>query len=714
MRKSHSYMLTAVPASLVLLVTLLLVGSTLADYRSIDEHSAILEDSQVLVRYTHLLQSERLAASAALTLGVYEAPALRYALQQQETHTNAAAQVVINHETIGPSDNRLVRDRWRQLKHRAKGLAKLREGSIGRRNLPSFLTFASTTIDETLELMTVIGSQSQDAAITREFDLYNRALQLEEYVSKEASVLIRAQGMNSLNMEFIQQISDYAAGQERLIHRISQFEVPKSSPRLKKAIDELRGSSHLEDIASMRRVLLERIQEQRYLGELQALIGYGGLIHDFKNFVLRGDERYSQRFGFLAAKVDAVLSDYERLGSIGSHEKEGLISIRRTVASYSTAVRKVKQLRAKNKSTSSIDTSVAINDTPAFSALTALRNSTGSLPLGQWRRSSEKRVSNFVRLSSLLRDRLQLSAKYAKQQAMNRVVSFIALALFILTGSILLVRRQWRLENSLISEIAASKQVLEKRVVQRTAQLETLNQELRAADAELRQEQAKLIQAEKLTSIGVLAAGIAHEVNNPLAGIIAGLGALRSGSVPEERRDEYFETFLDGLERIKQIVRGLTDYARKSAMAKSPIKLHEVLDSCVALISPALQKKMLKIENRVPDNLVVFADRTQIMQALVNIILNAAHASPKDGLIEIYSSEKTGFSGILIQDQGDGIPEEIRDKVLDPFFTTKPDGEGTGLGLSVTAGLINANGGHLEFSGEPGEGATVAIWLPPS
>ncbi len=233
------------------------------------------------------------------------------------------------------------------------------------------------------------------------------------------------------------------------------------------------------------------------------------------------------------------------------------------------------------------------------------------------------------------------------------------------------------------------------------------------ANRRLVEEQAKLVQAEKLSSIGLLASGVAHEINNPLSGVMSCFKALREQAVPVERRGEYFETIQDGLERIEVTVRGLLDFARQRPPMVTEEDAAEVVSSCVRLLRPLQRKKDLLVENRIaPGSMSVVADRTQLMQAIVNVMMNAIHAVPPGGRIAVEPRLAPGQVGICVVDNGGGIPGELLGKICDPFFTTKASGEGTGLGLAITLGIARAHGGDLTIASEQGQGTTVTLWLP--
>ncbi len=250
--------------------------------------------------------------------------------------------------------------------------------------------------------------------------------------------------------------------------------------------------------------------------------------------------------------------------------------------------------------------------------------------------------------------------------------------------------------------------------------------ERRAADQELRkahedlaemnrrivEHHVKLIQAEKLSSIGLLAAGVAHEINNPLSGVKACVKALDDNRVPAAQREEYFATARDGLNRIQRIVRNLLNYARERPVTPTTFDAADVVSSSLGLVAPASQKKSLEIVNRIAPGRVINGDRAQVTQALVNVLLNAIHAAPHGSKLELSALSQNGRTGVRITDHGRGIPEEDLVRVRDPFYTTKPVNEGTGLGLAVTDGIVRNHRGELVIDSVEGSGTSVTIWLP--
>ncbi len=235
---------------------------------------------------------------------------------------------------------------------------------------------------------------------------------------------------------------------------------------------------------------------------------------------------------------------------------------------------------------------------------------------------------------------------------------------------------------------------------------------LEAAHGEQERARQKAVETERLAALGSLVAGVAHEVNNPLAGLKNCLRRLERDNLPDARRREYLALMDEGLSRIEDVVSSLLQFGRPQPVTFERLVASAIASEAVRLVDPLLAQRKISCSVLAGDaDASVMADRRQAGQALVNLLLNAAYVTPDGGLVRIRIRRREEFVGVAVEDDGPGIPPEIRDRILDPFFSTKPEGEGTGLGLSVTRSIADAHGGELglEF---PAAGGTVAtLWL---
>lgn len=238
---------------------------------------------------------------------------------------------------------------------------------------------------------------------------------------------------------------------------------------------------------------------------------------------------------------------------------------------------------------------------------------------------------------------------------------------------------------------------------------------LRSAYEERELAKQKAMTTERLAALGSLVAGVSHEVNNPLAGLKNCVHALRLEDTDAATRAEYLELMDDGLDRIRDVVRRLLEFGRPRPLELVRVSPRDLADEVRRLVGSVLRRRLIEIDTLCdPDagGVEVSADPRQVGQALLNLVLNAAYVTPDSGRITVRVRRRPGRAGIAVIDAGPGIPDAIRGRILDPFFSTKPEGEGTGLGLSVTRAIVDSHRGELEFECPPGGGTIATIWLP--
>ncbi len=235
-----------------------------------------------------------------------------------------------------------------------------------------------------------------------------------------------------------------------------------------------------------------------------------------------------------------------------------------------------------------------------------------------------------------------------------------------------------------------------------------------AADIEqLKRLNDQLIRTEKLAAMGTLAAGVAHEVNNPLASISSIVQIMRKESGHSDETRERLGLISAQIERIKQVTGDMTDLARSKPAARSTLNVNDVVETAIRLATfdRAFQKITLirRMDAGLPE---IVADEDQLQQVFLNLLLNARDAMPDGGTLEISSYSDEESVVLEFADDGAGIANEMSGRVFDPFFTTKPAGKGTGLGLAVCYGIVTAHGGSIELHSNEPEGAVFRVKLP--
>lgn len=276
---------------------------------------------------------------------------------------------------------------------------------------------------------------------------------------------------------------------------------------------------------------------------------------------------------------------------------------------------------------------------------------------------------------------------------------------------------------------------------QKTLELFTINQQLVKTNELLRKQQKNLIKTEKLVALGQLSAGVAHEINNPLAFVTSNFGSLRKYvreytklldlCVSDTNKQDIkafiqsqdfdfikndteliFDEIAEGLGRVKDIVGNLKSFSRTAPEDRSRVSISELIENVLKLAHNETKYHCQINTEFEPDIPELYCNKNELVQVFINLIVNAAQAIKKTGEITILGQSNEDYIVIDISDDGCGIEEEHIDRIFDPFFTSKPLGEGTGLGLSVSYGIIKDMDGTISVESTVGEGTTFTILLP--
>ncbi|OGN96366.1 MAG: hypothetical protein A2Y89_00060 [Chloroflexi bacterium RBG_13_51_18] len=245
----------------------------------------------------------------------------------------------------------------------------------------------------------------------------------------------------------------------------------------------------------------------------------------------------------------------------------------------------------------------------------------------------------------------------------------------------------------------------------------SLNEKLNDYLDRLQKAQQQLIQAAKLSSLGQLSAAVAHELNNPMAGMLIYTRLIKEkivkGAIDKEKIQSNLERIESAIEYCNGIIHGLLDFARQTEPLLRPVTVGRAIDKAMSLTGHQIKMKTIEVsrEDGLSQPLVV-ADFNQLVQVIINLIVNAVQSMKEGSRLTIKTSQNDSWVRISVIDTGYGIPPENMDKLFTPFFTTKEDVKGVGLGLAVSHGIIERHGGRIEVESEVGKGSTFTIVLP--
>ncbi len=265
--------------------------------------------------------------------------------------------------------------------------------------------------------------------------------------------------------------------------------------------------------------------------------------------------------------------------------------------------------------------------------------------------------------------------------------------------------------NSMTRELRSARQRLENWAKE-------LEAEVAKKTEEIRRGQEQLIHTEKLASLGRMAAGVAHEINSPLTGIVTFAHLMLQRIPPENKMDrEDLEVIIEQAERCSKIIKGLLGFSRAIPAERADVDVNDTIRHTLDIIRNQAKFHNIKIETDLsPDLPLITGDASQLQQVFMNLLINAADAMNDKGRIRIatrpVTEDGSEFIEIEFTDSGPGIPEEHMGKLFEPFFTTKPVGKGTGLGLAVSHGIVRKHGGQIRVESALGKGTSFFIRLP--
>jgi two-component system NtrC family sensor kinase len=225
--------------------------------------------------------------------------------------------------------------------------------------------------------------------------------------------------------------------------------------------------------------------------------------------------------------------------------------------------------------------------------------------------------------------------------------------------------------------------------------------------------QQQVGRSEQLASVGRLAAGVAHEINNPLTGVLAFADLLRQKENLDDQDREDLDLIIRETKRAREIVKGLLEYAREAPHVQTNVDINELIRHTMRLLGNREAFQGIYLVDDLAETLPpVKGDKNKLEQVLVNLCINACEAMLDGGTLMVTTTCEKGYVFIKVTDTGCGIKRSHLDHIFEPFFTTKPVGKGTGLGLSVTYGIVQQHGGMLEVESDEGKGTTFTVKLP--
>jgi signal transduction histidine kinase len=269
----------------------------------------------------------------------------------------------------------------------------------------------------------------------------------------------------------------------------------------------------------------------------------------------------------------------------------------------------------------------------------------------------------------------------------------------------------------LVSGLVATLLNYLERQIESNREILALNNEMNEYVERLQTTQRQLIQAAKLSSIGELSAGVAHELNNPLSGVLIYTRLMKEklakNSIDKQQLLNNLDKIESAIDYTSGIVRGLLDFARQSEPLLRPVTVGRAIEKALSLVEHEPSFKLIEVvREESPELPLVVADFNQLVQVFINLLVNAIQAMREGGRLTVRTGTGNGWVKMSVSDTGAGITPENMERLFTPFFTTKEDLKGVGLGLAVSHGIIERHGGRIEAHSEVGKGSTFTVFLP--
>lgn len=301
------------------------------------------------------------------------------------------------------------------------------------------------------------------------------------------------------------------------------------------------------------------------------------------------------------------------------------------------------------------------------------------------------------------------------------LLSLLVILLFRLRF-IYLIRSREKLKaavNERTADLALKNRAIEEQNKELKAnqdEITSINRKLKTTIADLKNAQQRLIQAEKMASLGILSSGISHEFNNPLNFILHGVHLIdkrirREQDIEQRSFDELFEIVYTGIDRVSTIVDSLNEFSNTSS-EQEDCDIHEILEKSILFVSGKGNGKLDIRKRFAAEKHLIYGNKSKIYQVMVNVLSNAVDAAGMNGKIDIATASNKTRLKIMISDNGPGISQDILSKIFDPFFSTKDPGKGTGLGLSIAYSIVEEHQGEIDVQSTSSLGTTISIELP--
>jgi len=718
--------------------------NNIAEETKINKLKINIKDSIYISNLVHELQKER-----GLSSGFIGSKGKKFQLElkDQRALTDLSLKKFKNY--ISSMD---VTKKYSYLFMELKILDAIRN-SVDKQNITAsnILKYYSVINEKFLDFIEIQSMKSNSKMLSQMQISYINILRAKETAGIERGLLSNGFASGKIDNEMYRQFCVLVASQETYLKSFKSFISKKQLINFNKKM----ANENVYEVDRLRELVFDNVIKIGILTDIKELIGYGGMIHSFKNYVLRGEQVVLDNFSDKYNKVKVLIEQYKNLEDISRGELFHLNTISNTFAKYNKLIYKVKVLRKEQKKIGEIDQIVKLNDHKALEAINILSNTIIGADSAYWFKVTTKKINLLKEVENDFIIDLNAKMNSIVLNARDKLNQYIVITLFVIFIILFIsvkliyettisVKELKKGLNSFFKFLTHENSQVEYAVVKYNDELgdicNSINSNIKDTknflDAKIKQQTDQNSQKDKLiaeqakmASMGEMIANIAHQWRQPLSVIsTASTGMLMEKEydmLTDKNLKKYCNSINNNAQYLSKTIDDFKNFIEGDRV-KNLFKLSDTIESFLHLVDGTIKSQGIEIHTKLDHKVSINGYENELIQCFINIFNNA-----KDVLIEEQKSKKcifitteikSDFAVIKIKDNASGIKEDILTKIFEPYFTTKHKSQGTGLGLHMTYGLISdgmngtieVNNRSFHHEGEEFTGAEFTISIPVS
>ena len=718
--------------------------NNIAEETKINKLKINIKDSIYISNLVHELQKER-----GLSSGFIGSKGKKFQLElkDQRALTDLSLKKFKNY--ISSMD---VTKKYSYLFMELKILDAIRN-SVDKQNITAsnILKYYSVINEKFLDFIEIQSMKSNSKMLSQMQISYINILRAKETAGIERGLLSNGFASGKIDNEMYRQFCVLVASQETYLKSFKSFISKKQLINFNKKM----ANENVYEVDRLRELVFDNVIKIGILTDIKELIGYGGMIHSFKNYVLRGEQVVLDNFSDKYNKVKVLIEQYKNLEDISRGELFHLNTISNTFAKYNKLIYKVKVLRKEQKKIGEIDQIVKLNDHKALEAINILSNTIIGADSAYWFKVTTKKINLLKEVENDFIIDLNAKMNSIVLNARDKLNQYIVITLFVIFIILFIsvkliyettisVKELKKGLNSFFKFLTHENSQVEYAVVKYNDELgdicNSINSNIKDTknflDAKIKQQTDQNSQKDKLiaeqakmASMGEMIANIAHQWRQPLSVIsTASTGMLMEKEydmLTDKNLKKYCNSINNNAQYLSKTIDDFKNFIEGDRV-KNLFKLSDTIESFLHLVDGTIKSQGIEIHTKLDHKVSINGYENELIQCFINIFNNA-----KDVLIEEQKSKKcifitteikSDFAVIKIKDNASGIKEDILAKIFEPYFTTKHKSQGTGLGLHMTYGLISdgmngtieVNNRSFHHEGEEFTGAEFTISIPVS